>query len=115
MSACAWCSNQVVTCTVYMHTIGYDNNVSPYCSNVTTRLCTCTCTDMQVCGHIPAVRTDLNHRCVGDMCTLISIATVICLVQQGTTQLYTASQNGHTKTVQVLLDCGASVDKPDKV
>ena len=25
----AWCSNEVVPCTVYMHTIGYDNNVSP--------------------------------------------------------------------------------------
>ena len=60
----AWCSNQVVPCTVYMHTIGYDNNVSPYSSNVSTRLYTCTCTGMQMCGHIPAVRTGLNHTCV---------------------------------------------------
>ena len=115
MSACAWCSNQVVTCTVYIHTIGYDNNVSPYSSNVTTGLYAFTCTDMQVCGHIPAVRTDLNHRCVGDMCTLISIATMICLLQEGTTALYMASQMGHTKTVQLLLDNGASVDKPNMV
>ena len=63
-----------------MHTIGYDNNVSPYSSNVTTRLYTCTCTGMQVCGHIPAVRTGLNRRYVGDMCTLISIATMICFM-----------------------------------
>ena len=45
----AWCSSQVVPCTVYMHTIGYDNNVSPHstCSNVTTStpgICT-------LCGH----------------------------------------------------------------
>ena len=50
--------------TVYMHTIGYDNNVSPYSSNVSTRLYTCTCTGMQMCGHIPAVRTGLSHTCV---------------------------------------------------
>ena len=72
---------------------------------------------MQMCGHIPAVRTGLNYRCVGDniMCTLISIATMICLMQEGTTPLYIAGQNGHTKTVQLLLDNGASVNKSNMV
>ena len=98
-----------------MYAIGYDNNVSPYSSNVTTRLYNCTCTGMQVCGHVPAVRTGLNHRCIGEMCTLISIASMICFMQQGATPLYVASAYGHSETVQLLLDNSASVDKPNMV
>ena len=40
---------------------------------------------------------------------------VLSVVQNGSTALYIASQKGHTKTVQLLLDGGASVDKPNLV
>ena len=74
---------------------------------------------MPVCGHIPAVMTGLNHRCVGNniIGTLIrkSIATMICLMQNGATALYVASENGHTTIVNVLLDKGADVNHPTKV
>ena len=93
-------------------TTDYDNNVA---ANVSTCLYSCRCSGMPVCGHIPAVRTGLNHRCVGNMCTLISIATMICLMQDGVTALYVASQEGHTEMVTMLLDKGADVDHPNKV
>ena len=95
-----------------MHTIGYDNNVSPYSRNVTTRLYTCTCTGMQVCGHIPA------HRCsvyiILYMYTLI-IPLCDCLLQEGISPLHVASQQGHTGIVQVLLDHGAQPNILTKV
>ena len=56
----AWCSNQVVPCTVYMHTIGYDNNVSPHSSNVTTSTCLYTWYMYIVWPQSCALNTDLN-------------------------------------------------------
>ena len=36
-------------------------------------------------------------------------------MQDGTTPLYIASQEGHTSVVSLLLDKGAAVDLPNKV
>ena len=105
MSACAWCSNQVVTCTVYMHTIGYDNNVSPYSSNVTTCLYTCTCTGMQVCGHIPA--TNPAHRC--NVYIILYMYTLIW------SALFFAAKEGNVEIARLLVGGGANVELKDKV
>ena len=40
---------------------------------------------------------------------------MICLMQNGTTPLYIASQNGHSSVVSLLLDKRAAVDLPNKV
>ena len=40
---------------------------------------------------------------------------LMSLMQEGATALHMASQEGHNDTVQLLLDSGASVDKPTKV
>ena len=52
---------------------------------------------------------------VGNMCTLITIASLFSLMQDGTTPLYMASQNGHEGAVKLLLDKGANVNQQDKV
>ena len=65
--------------------------------------------------HCCAVRTDLSHRCVGDMYTLIGIAIMICLMQDGATPLYIASQEGHPKVVNLLISHGANLDKSCEV
>ena len=56
----AWCSSQVVPCTVYMHTIGSDSNVSPHSSNVTTSTCLYAWYMYIVWPQSCAVITDLN-------------------------------------------------------
>ena len=68
-----------------------------------------------VLSHWCAVRTDLSHRCVGDMYTLIGIAIMICLMQNGATPLHIASQEGHLEVVNLLVSHGANLDKSDKV
>ena len=68
-----------------------------------------------VLSHCCAVRTDLSHRCVGDMYTLIGIAIMICLMQDGATPLFIASQRGLTEVVNLLITHGASLDKQHKV
>ena len=66
-------------------------------------------------AHWCTVRTDLSHRCVGDMYTLIDIAIMICLMQNGATPLHIASQEGHSDVVNLLISHGANVDKPREV
>ena len=66
-------------------------------------------------AHWCAVRTDLSHRCVGDMYTLIGIAIMICLMQDGATPLFMASQEGHSEVVNLLISHGANLDKSHEV
>ena len=47
--------------------------------------------------------------------TLIGIAIMICLIQDGATPLFAASGEGHIAVVEVLIERRASVDKPRKV
>ena len=52
---------------------------------------------------------------VGNMCTLITIASLFSLMQDGFTPLYVASEKGHKGLVDLLLDKGANVDQQTKV
>ena len=51
---------------------------------------------------------------VGIMCTLITIASLISLMQNGFTTLYKASQNGHKGVVELLLNKRANVNHQNK-
>ena len=52
---------------------------------------------------------------VGNMCTLITIASFFSLMQDGFTPLYVASRKGHKGVVELLLDNRANVNQQDKV
>ena len=52
---------------------------------------------------------------VGNMCTLITIASLFSLIQDGDTPLHQASWKGHKGVVEFLLDNGANIDQKDKV
>ena len=66
-------------------------------------------------AHWCAVRTDRSHRCVGDMYTLIGVAIMICLMQDGVTPLFIASQEGHSDVVNLLISHEANQDKSCEV
>ena len=52
---------------------------------------------------------------VGNMYTLITIASLFSLMQYGHTPLIVASQNDHKEVVELLLNNGATVDQQNKV
>ena len=52
---------------------------------------------------------------VGNMCTLITIASLFSLMQNDDTPLTIASHIGHKGVVELLLDKGANVDHRAKV
>ena len=49
------------------------------------------------------------------MYTLIDIAIMICLMQDGATPLYMASEKGHPDVVNLLISHGANLDKSREV
>ena len=52
---------------------------------------------------------------VGNMCTLVTIASLFSLMQDGATPLCIASQGGHKGVVELLLEKGANIDHQNKV
>ena len=48
-------------------------------------------------------------------CTLITIASLFSLMQDGATPLYVASLEGRKGVVKLLLEKGANIDQQDKV
>ena len=52
---------------------------------------------------------------VGNMYTLITIATFVSIMQDGDTPIIVASQEGHKGVVDFLLKIGANIDQQNKV
>ena len=111
-------------CTVTSHCVSYKyvtGKVTSTCQN-----CTCVITDTckYTCRFVSVTRKALTHTnahvhtttqpCMHMQYTHTCTPTTVC-TQDGDSPLYIASQKGHDRTVEILLQAGATVDLQNKV